>query len=158
MDMPNMSTVAQAGATQLRGDFVLLRADTLHLLLPQRDVKATEYRESVPTPGVERGVFGLETADGQQRPVAALSASMALVEVFPMKRFLLTRMEGDERGLALAWNEVRVLIDATLMVQPLPAILQGARCVADAYVELDGELAFCTTARRVWAETASVPE
>jgi hypothetical protein len=156
METPDMTEVACV--RQVRGDFVLLRADTLRLLLPQRDVKATEYRESLPAPGDQPGVFHLESADGPRLPVAALSATMDLLREFPQNRFLLTRMEGDERGLALAWNDVRVLINAALDLYPLPAILQGKPGLVDAYVELDGELAFCTTARRVWAETRLVQE
>jgi hypothetical protein len=47
---------------------------------------------------------------------------------------------------------MRVLIGASLAAQPLPPVLRGSSGLIDGYVEIDGEIAFCTTAERVLAE------
>ncbi|MDP3702194.1 MAG: hypothetical protein Q8R72_14955 [Hylemonella sp.] len=156
--METMNRSARATAMQVRGDFVLLRAGSLHLLLPQHDVNATEYMEHAPDPIGIPGIFSLGEADGEAHLVAALSENMHMLPEIPADRFLLTRLCGERRHFSLAWSEVRVLIDTALELHPLPAILQGKARLIDAYVELDGELAFCTTAQRVLAQVHARPE
>ena len=51
-------------APRLRGNFVLLRADTLRLLLPQHEVGAAEYIEGAPGPGSAGGLFEYGDGDG----------------------------------------------------------------------------------------------
>lgn len=135
--------------TKLRGDFVLLRADSLRLLLPQRDVISTEYRDRVPATTAASGLFVLTDAQGMQRPVAALSSDMTLMERFPEDRFLLTRISGADQQPALAWNEVQVLMDTELEFHAMPAATQNRDGPIEAYVEIGRELAFCTTAQRM---------
>lgn len=145
-------------AMQVRGDFVLLRADSLRLLLPQHDVNATDYMERVPASTGVPGIFNLGEDAGPAHQVVALSEHMDMLTTFPEGRFLLTRLSGDRRQFSLAWNEVRVLIDTALELHPLPPIMQGNAGLMDAYVEIDGELAFCTTANRMLAEVQAAPE
>lgn len=132
-----------------RGDFVLLRADTLRLLLPQHEVAATGYIDHAPLATGEPGRFALPEGGGAPQDLWALSPQLRPLERFPADRFLYTRLAGAGAAVALAWNEVRVLIGAELALHALPAVMRGAGDLVDAYVELDGELAFCTTARRV---------
>lgn len=141
--------MSQTRILKMRGDFVLLRADALRLLLPQRDVAATEYIEQAPAATREAGRFVLDDGNGTPQPVWALSERMRPLDRFPADRFLLTRLSGEGPAVALAWNEIRVLIDTELEFHALPPVMQGAGALIDAYVELDGELAFCTSARRV---------
>lgn len=149
----------QTQTVKMRGDFVLLRADALRLLLPQREVAATEYIEQAPQATREPGRFVLHDAAGTPQPLWALSEHMRPLDRFPPDRFLLTRLSGAGPAVALAWNEVRVLIDTELEFHALPAIMQGEGALVDAYVELDGELAFCTSARRVLLpETLAHPD
>lgn len=143
---------------KMRGDFVLLRADALRLLLPQREVAATEYIEQTPVPAGEAGLFTLHDAHGASQSVVALSEHMRPLDHFPAERFLLTRLSGEGPNLSLAWNEVRVLIDTELEFHALPPVMLGEGDLIDAYVELDGELAFCTTARRLLPEALAHPE
>lgn len=156
--METVQNTYRTTAIQVRGDFVLLRAGSLRLLLPQHDVHATEYMEQAPDPIGIPGIFSLGEADGEAHLVAALSETMRMLSEIPTDRFLLTRFDGERRHFSLAWSEVRVLIDTALELRPLPAIMQGKAGLIDAYVELDGELAFCTTAHRVLAEAHSSPK
>lgn len=134
-----------AGATTLRGNFVMLRADTLRLLLPQREVGAAEYIEGVP-PGGAGGLF--EFGEGRQ-PLAALSSRMELLAQWPPGRFVVTRLAAGDAELCFAWNEARVLIDAELERRPLPPAMQVPGAPIDGYVEHEGELLFCTSAHHV---------
>lgn len=145
-------------AMQMRGDFVLLRAGSLRLLLPQHDVNVTEYLEHAPVATGDPGVFSVGDVDGHAHHVVALSEHMHMLPVFPADRFLLTRLGGERRQFSLAWNEVRVLIDTALELHPVPPILQGQAGLIDGYAELDGELAFCTTAHRMLAQAQTRPE
>lgn len=138
----------QTRTMRMRGDFVLLRADALRLLLPQREVATTVYLEQQPATTREPGIFTLSDAQGTRYPVIALSEHMRALDRFPSDRFVLTRLGGADQGVCLAWNEVRVLIDTELEFHALPDVMQGEGDLIDAYVELDGELAFCTSTRR----------
>lgn len=150
--MSNMSPTGQARTMKMRGDFVLLRADSLRLLIPQRDVSSTEYIDQPPVATDTPGVFVLGKAPEETQTVRALSAQMDALDRFPPDRFLLTRFTGTDQGVALAWTEVRVLIDTELEFHAMPAVMQGRGELIDAYVEIDQELAFCTTAQRIFPE------
>lgn len=156
--MSDPSRTGQTRTMKMRGDFVLLRADSLRLLLPQRDVSSTVYIDQTPVATAEPGVFVLGDKPGGAQAVLALSARMDLLDTFPPDRFLLTRFTGSHRGTALAWTEVRVLIDTELEFHAMPAVMQGRRELVDAYVEIDRELAFCTTAQRMLPETLMHPD
>jgi hypothetical protein len=150
--MQAATNTREAKIIQARGDFVMLRADSLRLLLPQHDVNVSEYLEQAPTPTDNPGLFSFAEVTGKPQLVAALSDQMQMMTTFPSGRFLLTRLSGNPE-LLLAWTEMRVMIDAALEFHPIPQIVRGGGALIDAYVEMDdGELAFCTTADRVLAE------
>lgn len=150
--------MSQTRTVKIRGDFVVLRADALRLLLPQRDVAGTEYIEQAPVATDQAGRFVFHDDSGTPRPLWALSEQLRPLERFPADRFVLTRLSGAGPAVSLAWNEVRVLIDTELEFHALPAVMQGAGGLVDAYVELDGELAFCTSARQVLPEALAQPD
>lgn len=139
------------GPAVVTGNFVMLRADTLRLLLPQEDVGVAEYLEGPASPTGEEGVF--HHGEGEAaRAVLALSARLRLLQRFPRERFLLTRLHAAGGELSLAWNEVRVLIGARLARQPLPCAMRLAGAPIDGYVEdQDGELLLCSSAGQVLA-------
>jgi len=146
---------APAPVPQRRGsNFVLLRADTLRLLLPQEDVGAAEYIEHEPAPTLTPGLFEYGTGGGLRR-IVALSEQMHTLPAFPRGRFVLTRLMAGENELSFAWNEVRVLIDAEIAPHPLPAAMRVPGAPIDAYVEHDGEVLLCSTATGVLAYAAS---
>ena len=139
---------------KLHGNYVLLRADSLRLLLPQSDVGATEHIGTAPQPTDDAGMFMQGEGDAA-RAVVALSAEMRAALAFPPERFLLTPLRSHWGELAFVWDEVRILISPRLERQALPAAMRLENAPIDAYVELDGELAFCTTAERVMARVMS---
>jgi hypothetical protein len=138
-----------AASSRMRGNFVLLRADSLRLLLPQQDVSSTEYIESTPISTPQPGIFSSKEDVNSGHRVLALSDQMHALATFPNDRFLLTQLANDQDDFSFAWNEVRVLIDAELEQYALPAVMQGPDALIDSYIELDGELVFCLSAQRL---------
>jgi len=143
----NLLPASRAAA---RGNYVLLRADTLRLLLPQDEVGAVEYLEARPRPCAQAGLFDLPQGDGV-RSVAALSHQMTLLPTFPDDRFLVTPLAGAGDGIVWSWNEVKVLFDVTLQPQMLPAVLRGPNMPVDEYVEADDGIAYLCSAQRLRA-------
>ncbi len=127
--------------TVLRGNLVLLKAGTLSLLLPQPEVGAAEHLTRTPRATPQPGWFELDEDRAGTRRVAALSAQLALLPQWPAQRFVLTALLGRP-GEWLAWNDVRVLMNAELRVLPLPPVMLGPHSPLRAMVELGDELAF----------------
>jgi hypothetical protein len=144
-----------AESARMRGNFVLLRADSLRLLLPQQDMSSTEYIDSTPLATTEECIFSYAESGGTPRKVMALSAQMQPLATFPGDRFLLTQLADEQHTLSFAWNEMRVLIDAELEQHALPAVMQGSGALIDSYIELDGELVFCMSAQRLVSQAVS---
>lgn len=135
----------------LRGNFVLLKADSLQLLLPQPDVGATEYLSAAPRESDRTGLFDLDAAPGAApRRVAALSSKMSPLPQFPAGRFLLTPFAALDDVL-LCWSEVKVLIDAELQPQSLPPVMVPPGALLTKFVEIDDELVFCCTGEQLVA-------
>jgi hypothetical protein len=149
--------VSSLAAAPERASFVLLRADTLRLVLPQQDVGLAEYMEGEPLPTGEPGLFEYAVG-GACRIVAALSPALRTLEVFPGGRFVLTTLQADGAELCLAWDEVRVLIDAQLQSQPLPPALRTRGGPIQGYAEHAGQLLLCTTAQRLLAYAVGAGE
>jgi len=139
-----------AGAPPLQGNFVVLRADSLRLLLPQEEVGAADYVDSAPLPSGEAGGFFGGGADAR-RSVVALSERMRPLAEFPAGRFLVTSLRTPELELAFAWDEVRVLIGVRLEQHPLPPAMRLAGAPIHGYVEHAGELLLCSSAEQVLA-------
>lgn len=132
------------------GNFVVLRADALRLLLPQEDVGVAHYLEGEPPAAGEAGLF--RQGEGEAaRTVLALSEQLRPLQRFPRERFLLTRLHAGDDELVLAWNEVRVLIGVQFARQPLPPAMRLPGAPIDGYVDQDGELLLCSSAARVLA-------
>jgi hypothetical protein len=145
-----MTTSSDLATDTLRGNFVLLVADGLSLLLPQHEVGAAEYLGDTLEAADEAGLFKLAgTAD--QRRFAALSAQMTLLPVFPSGRFLVTTLSGEDREISWCWNELRVLINVELPLHPLPQVMLAADTPVSHYVELDGKLAWPCNAKQMSA-------
>lgn len=158
ISMSGKNQVKPGDSLKMRGDFVVLRADGLRLLLPQKDVSSTEYIEHIPETSNTPGVYLLRDSDGMEHQVIALSEDMSLMNAYPAQRFLLTRHGDASRNFSLAWSDVRVLIDSELEFHALPAVMLKEDALVDAYVEIDGELAFCTTAPRLLPDVLTLQE
>ncbi|MBC5768037.1 hypothetical protein [Ramlibacter albus] len=116
-----------------RGNYVLLRAGGLRLLLPQEDVGAA---------------FHVGESSGIE--LAALSDRMQRLPACPADRFVAASLRGDE-GTLWAWNELRVLIAFDLELHALPPSLCDAGSVLRHYALIDGEMAFAVRADAVLA-------
>jgi hypothetical protein len=117
---------------KLRGNFVLLRAGALRLLLPQDGVGAAEYLDG----------------DATDRPLAALSAQMTLLAERPPGRFIVAPLN-DGSELGWCWDELQVLIGIELEPRALPASLLTPQTPVSHYVEYEGALAYLCDAQRV---------
>ena len=136
---------------RLTGNFVLLKADALHLLLPQEDLGAAEYLEGTPRASSQPGWFEIDgQGDRAPRLVAALSAAMEPLPALPAGRFLLTGLAAQD-GVALCWNEVKVLIDVELETHELPPVLLPPDAPLRRFVEFDDGPAFCCSGQGLLA-------
>ncbi len=124
-----------------RGNLVLLKAGALNLLLPQREVGAAEHLAHTPRATAQPGWFELDQDGAAPRHVAALSAQLGLLLQWPAQRFVLTALPGRP-GAWLAWSDMRVLINAELRTQALPAVMLSAQSPLREVVELGDEVAF----------------
>lgn len=139
----------------LRGNFVLLGAGPLSLLLPQDAVGAASYLEEAPAPTDLPGVF-TRRGDAGDEAVVALSPRLWPLPEYPAERFLLTTLHTPQGEFAFGWTDVQVMIDVELTVQPLPPPLGWEGGPLQSFVEIDGKVAFCCDpqqlAERVFAQ------
>lgn len=143
-----ISTIKLHAKSTLRGNYVLLTADTLHLLLPQEEVGAAEYLESIPEAGDKPGLLKLHDTENPRR-FAALSTRMTLLQNCPPNRFLATPLGEGNVDLCWCWNELKILIDVELQTLPIPAVLLTPNTPVDRYVEIDGKLAYLCSAQQL---------
>jgi hypothetical protein len=141
---------------ELRGNYVLLRADALRLLLPQAEVGAATYLEQAPQPTELAGFFQYANEAGEQ-PVMALSVEMLPLAAFPADRFFVTAIETPMGEIGFGWSEVSVLIDTTLQAQPLPDALLTEHTPVREFVEIDGHVAFCCDRGQLAAHVFAQP-
>lgn len=134
----------------LRGNYVLLTADTLRLLLPQHEVIAAEYLRGTLVPGEAPGLLKLQGAASDRR-FGALSSQMQLLRHCPPDRFLVTTIGEGNSSFGWCWNDMKVLIDVELEARPLPAVLLAADTPVDQYVELGGKLAYPCSAQKLYS-------
>lgn len=130
---------------RLRGHHVMLRADSLRLLLPQREVGAARNLEQQPRPSRERGVFVLGEGE-DARPVVALSSAMRPLTEMPLDRFVLVQLSIGQADLWFAWSEVRVLMNLDLERHRVPPVMRNPGAPVDSWVRLDGGIALCSSA------------
>lgn len=132
----------------LRGNFVLLRADDLRLLLPQEQVGEASHLGEPPEPTEFPGVF-TRTGEAGDDLIVALSSRMNPLRSFPQDRFFVTKINAPQGEVAFGWSDVRVLIDVELRTQRVPALLDWEHGPLRSFVEIDGEVAFCCDAQRL---------
>ena len=119
----------------MRGNFVLLRAGTLRIVVPQAQVGGASYLDERPDP----------------LQFAALSDDMTLLPECPAERFIAAPFSGDNDGVMWCWDELRVLIDTELHPIAVPESIRTSGTPVDGYVEIDGEPAFVCDAARLCA-------
>jgi hypothetical protein len=139
---PNATAPSNA---PLRGNFVLLRAGALRLLLPQADIVATEHLDTLLDAKEHDGFLLLPGRQDSHR-VAAASDRMILLNAFPRDRFIVTILAGED--VAWAWNDMKVLPGARLQPMPLPPVVLAAEAPVDSCIADDEGIAFLCTGRR----------
>jgi hypothetical protein len=132
----------------LRGNFVLLRADKLRLLLPQDHVGEASYLEEPPEPTELPGVF-MRSGEAGEDLIVAMSSRMKPLQSFPPDRFFVTKINAPQGEVAFGWSDVQVLIDVELRAERLPALLDWEHGLLRSFVEIDGEVAFCCDAQQL---------
>jgi hypothetical protein len=130
------------------GTFVLLRAGTLRLLLPQADVGAAEYLEARPVPTDVPGLLR-SGEPGDERTYAALSEGMTLLPECPPERFIACELAGAANPLVWCWDEVRVLIDADIEPIAVPPSMLAQDAAVTEYAELEGAPVFLCRAEEL---------
>ena len=136
---------------ELHGNHVLLRADTLRLLLPQDEVGAALYLDAVPQPSGVPGVFEHHGAGVDQggQPLVALSKRMLPLDKYPQDRFVVTTIATPLGDVGFGWSEVSVLIDQRLHTHPVPAALTTPDSPLRTFVEIDDQVVFCCSAAQL---------
>jgi hypothetical protein len=134
--------------SELQGNYVLLIADTLNLVLPLYEVGAVEYLDGVLEADDESGLLKLP-GDEFSRRFAALSSTMTLLPHCPSDRFLVTTIGDENENLGWCWNELQVLIDVDLQPQPIPAVLLSPNTPVSHYVEFEGKFAYLCGAHQL---------
>ncbi len=144
------------GTPTMRGNFVLLKAGHLQLLLPQDDVGAAEFLDGTVQPSLERCFFEVTTGGAaQERLLVALSERMTLLEEPPRERFLLTAFPARP-GILMCWDEVQVLLDKEIAPCALPPAVMAPGAPVSEYVEFGDDIAFLCDADRLLAHVFSV--
>ena len=142
--LPVAAHTAQVGRT-VRGNYVLLRADTLRLLLPQSDIQSTDYMQTRPEPiDGESGLLHMPNSDDGAVYVA-LSSDMRLLGACPSDRFVSTRLQGDV-DVQWCWSEVRVLMDAQLSCEAVPPVLLAPHTPVHEMVAVGDDWAYLCSA------------
>ena len=139
----------------IRGNYVLLRADGLRLVLPQRDIRSTDYMMSRPVR--MDGENGLLHVPGSTDAAVyvAVSAGMQLLEECPADRFISTVLQGLD--VHWCWSDVRVLLNAELHPLPLPVSLIAPGTRVREVVAVGGEWAYMCSAE-ILQQFALTPE
>ncbi len=144
------TTTAAPAARELHGNFVVLRADKLRLLLPQADVGTASHLDVQPRTTDLPGLFERMSGDNGSALVA-LSHEMLPLPAYPTDRFLITAIETPMGEIGFGWSEVSVLIDARLQAKPVPQVLLNPHTPVNEFVEIDGEVVFCSDRERLAA-------
>ena len=161
MQILNAATVVSPVGNELfssdpiRGNYVLLRADGLRLVLPQRDIRSTDYMMSRPVR--MDGENGLLHVPGSTDAAVyvAVSAGMQLLEECPADRFISTVLQGLD--VHWCWSDVRVLLNAELHPLPLPVSLIAPGTPVREVVAVGGEWAYMCSAETL-QQFALTPE
>ena len=139
----------------IRGNYVLLRADGLRLVLPQRDIRSTDYMMSRPARmDWENGLLHVPGSTDAAVYVA-VSAGMQLLEECPADRFISTVLQGLD--VHWCWSDVRVLLNAELHPLPLPVSLIAPGTPVREVVAVGGEWAYMCSAE-ILQQFALTPE
>ncbi len=130
-----MTAPLHAAAATTEDGWILLRAGAAWLLLPRADVRAIRH-------GGEADGMARLALSGQLQPLAGVRPG----------RYVDTVFEAADEGsapLAWCWDEARLLQALPAVPQPLPPVLRAPGSPVDAWLEIDGQVAFLCDAQRL---------
>ncbi len=133
---------------RLRGDYVLLRTDSLYLLAPQKNMASIKHLKDKDTANLHclsdsaQLLSAINDNDNQQPVFAALSDKLALTNSIPRNRYVVTTHK-KTADIRWCWSEVQLLSNVDMPLTPMPALLCLALTPISAIVTLaNGEQAF----------------
>jgi hypothetical protein len=132
----------------IQGNFVLVRADALSLLLPLDGMGAAGYLDDEPEVTELPGVFGIGGTD-QPKFIVAPSEKLRPLTHYPKARFVVTPMAFEGKDILVAWSEMKVFIEARFDVHPLPGAATMEGSPVDGYVRIAGRPVFSTDPERL---------
>ncbi len=136
---------------RLQGDYVLLRADNLNLLVSQETLTDIHYlhdRQMIASQCIthpQQLMQVIADAKSSQTPTfTALSASLTLLPEIPKSRFVATE-HSIAPGVQWCWNDVRLLNKVSLPLSPIPMLLKTDTTPVQAVATLDNaeQVFFC---------------
>jgi len=130
------------------GNFVLLRADALMLVVPLEGMGNAWHLDCEPVDTDVPGLFSVEAGE-ERRLVVAPSRDLRPMSHYPSDRFVATPIAFGGKEVFVAWSEMKVLIGASLRLRPMPALLTDPDSPFDGYVMFGGRPAFHSTAQRM---------
>lgn len=134
---------------QQQGDYVLLRADNLRLILPQEEVGAAEYIPKGLRPPDDLGLMGHESEEYATAFYIALDADFRpITQDIPRDRYLATLL-GKRENLYWCWSDVDVLIDFSFNPLPMPEVLQARHPLLKGYIIFEEQPVFICDAEAV---------
>jgi hypothetical protein len=134
----------------IAGNFVLVRAEALSLLMPLEGIGAARYLAGEPEPTDLPGLFAIGKED-QRQFVVAPSGRLRPMAQYPDARFVVTPLAFHGKDILVAWSEMKVLIAARFDVHPLPPAASDSRSPVDGYVRIAGHPVFHTDPERLLA-------
>ncbi len=133
---------------RLRGDYALLRADSLRLLILQENIISIKHLKDKNVANLHclsnsgQLLSAMNNNDNQQLVFIALSDKLALTDSIPRNRYVVTTHK-NTANIRWCWSEVLLLNDVDLLLTPMPALLCSALTPINAIVTLaDGKQAF----------------
>lgn len=143
----------------LHGNYVLLRADNLRLLLPQHEVGSLAYLETAPDAGDLPGQFLFRNDERLAHSrFVALSEKMRLMPDFPVERFVYTTLGHEEDDLLCwCWSQVQILPESEISPQYLPPVLRSPGSPITRFTELRGKVVFLCNARQLRQYALDLP-
>lgn len=130
---------------RLQGDYVLLRADSLRLLVPQSNLTNIIHlqdRLTVAEQCIKDPKQLLIQQSDQEQQLLALSEDLTLLSAVPKNRFVMTQ-HTQTATIHWCWTEVQLFNHLDMKCEQLPPIVRTDITPIDAIVTLaDGKQAF----------------
>jgi hypothetical protein len=149
-----MNAPVTSALSTLHGHFAVLEFDGITLVLEQAGLDDVQTLEDRVQSCGQAGWFTLN-ADGQELPMLALDRQLRRLPTIGADRRLAAVLRLGEERLGLACRSLRMLRDATLRLEPLPACMQLIQSPVIGLTELNEAVAFVCDGRQLAAIAAA---